>query len=670
MHKHLLTQTIAMSVTVLIVGLGCSSDETHHAPELSGTNGHLVDLGTLTSSTLVPSTVQENEAARVTTDSRLYSRNTTTAKTQDPRANYGVKSQEDIATSSDMDTGPALAGQAGVRQTIASMPAPAFRERHADIFWPPRVVNNTENYQATATNPIIRVADESTSTFSIDVDTGSYANMRRFLNAGQLPPADAIRVEELLNYFSYDYAAPDSLETPFSIHTEIATTPWNDKTRLLHVGLKGYSVDAENRPPANLVFLLDVSGSMAANNKLGLLKSSLLMLSKELSEQDSVSIVVYAGASGTVLEPTSGNNYRAIEQALKKLKAGGSTNGESGIELAYAMAEQAMSKDSINRIILATDGDFNVGVSDIDTLKNLIEVKRESGIALTTLGFGTGNYNDHLMEQLADVGNGNYAYIDTLSEARKVLSEELTSTLLTIAKDVKIQIEFNPSQVSEYRLLGYVNRRLANEDFANDKVDAGEIGSGHTVTALYEIALVGEGGARHSASRYQHNRSEKTQTNNTKSSGLTEELDSGLDNLSNEIAEVRLRYKQPDATKSQLTTRIVQKDALIDNLDDTSGNFRFSAAVAGFGQLLRQNKYLEDFDFDDTAALAASAKGQDRFGYRAQFVGLVDLASSLHEQRVAATRDLSEQNGNDSDEDSGEHPREYTQGNTNLELEG
>ena len=665
MQKHLLTQTIAMSVTALIVGVGCSSDETSTVPEIITTDTHLVD----------PSTAQMNEANRLVTDARLYSRSTTTAKAQAPRANYGSISQgailqSDMATSSDMDTGMALTGQASAEETIASMPAPAIGERHADIFWPPHVVNNTEKYQDTATNPIVRVADESTSTFSIDVDTGSYANMRRFLNAGQLPPSDAIRVEELLNYFSYDYTSPDSLETPFSIHTEIAPTPWNDKTRLLHIGLKGYSVDAENRPPANLVFLLDVSGSMAANNKLGLLKSSLLMLSKELSEQDSVSIVVYAGASGTVLEPTSGNNYRAIEQALKKLNAGGSTNGESGIELAYAMAEKAMSKESINRIILATDGDFNVGVSDIDTLKKLIEDKRESGIALTTLGFGTGNYNDHLMEQLADVGNGNYAYIDTLSEARKVLSEELTSTLLTIAKDVKIQIEFNPSQVSEYRLLGYVNRRLANEDFANDKVDAGEIGSGHTVTALYEIALVGEGGARHSASRYQNSHADKTQTSNAKSSGLTEELDSGLDNLSNEIAEVRLRFKRPGENKSQLTTRIVQKDALVDNLNDTSENFRFSAAVAGFGQLLRQNKYLEDFDFDDTAELAASAKGQDRFGYRAQFVGLVDLASSLHEQRVAATRDLSEQNGDNSDEGSGEHPREYTQGNKNVELEG
>lgn len=487
---------------------------------------------------------------------------------------------------------------------------------------------NTEKYQNLTSNPVIRVSDQSTSTFSIDVDTGAYSNIRRFLNAGQLPPADAVRVEEMLNYFSYDYAAPETTETPFAIHTELASTPWNEKTRLLHIGLTGYSVNVEDRPSANLVFLLDVSGSMTAQNKLGLLKSSLNMLSNNLTENDRVSIVVYAGASGVVLEPTAGNNRRAISKALKQLEAGGSTNGAAGIELAYEMAEQSMTKDSINRIILATDGDFNVGISNIDKLKKLIENKRESGIALTTLGFGDGNYNDHLMEQLADVGNGNYAYIDTLSEARKVLSSELTSTLLTIAKDVKIQIEFNPTQVSEYRLLGYVNRKLDNEDFANDKIDAGEIGAGHTVTALYEVALVGEGGERHSESRYQ-----KMVTPSE---------------LSSEIAEIRLRYKTPNETVSKLTTQQVLGDTMIDELADASDNFRFSAAVAGFGQLLRQSKYLNNFDYQSAATLAADAKGRDRFGYRSELVQLIDLAGNLDEQNQArdgtSDRDVSGEN--------------------------
>jgi len=648
MRKQILVQTIATSVTVLIVGLGCSSNQTDDSSELVSTQLH--------SNTI---------------ESSNESRNKAVAKSSQQMEYYSEVPQADLAAMPKADASMGISAQSGIKQSIAIQPVPDVRQRRLDIIWPTHE-KNTENYQAAATNPIIRVADESTSTFSIDVDTGAYSNMRRFLNAGQLPPTDAIRVEELLNYFSYNYQAPDSIETPFSIHTEIATTPWNNETRLLHIGLKGYNIDAEDRPPANLVFLLDVSGSMAANNKLGLLKSSLLMLSKELSEKDKVSIVVYAGASGTVLEPTDGNDYRAIERALNKLNAGGPTNGEAGIELAYSMAEQAMSNKSINRIVLATDGDFNVGVSDIDKLKQLIEDKRKSGIAVTTLGFGTGNYNDHLMEQLADVGNGNYAYIDTLSEARKVLSEELTSTLLTIAKDVKIQVEFNPAQVSEYRLLGYVNRHLANEDFANDKVDAGEIGAGHTVTALYEIAMVGENGDRHSPSRYQNNNMETDPANLENAGELNDGNPiSGLTGeLRNEIAEVRLRFKQPDQNKSQLSSQIVLKHELIDDLDDTSDNFRFSAAVAGFGQLLKKNKYLEDFDFDDTAELAASAKGQDRFGYRAQFVSLVGLASSLYQQRVAANHGLDEKAGKEPNEDQDDNSGEFSVGNDNADLEG
>lgn len=473
-------------------------------------------------------------------------------------------------------------------------------------------IENTEKYELIEDNPVIRVADQATSTFSVDVDTGAYSNVRRFLNTGNLPPADSVRVEELLNYFNYDYTAPKSIDTPFSIYTELAGTPWNDKTHLLHIGLKGYEVDAQDRAPANLVFLIDVSGSMERPNKLGLLKSSIKMLSRQLTDKDTVSMVVYAGASGVVLEPTAGNNRRAIDSALRKLRAGGSTNGAAGIELAYELAEESMDENSINRIILATDGDFNVGISDLDQLKDLIIKKRKSGIALTTLGFGQGNYNDALVEQLSNVGNGSYAYIDTLNEARKVLSEELTSTLLTIAKDVKIQIEFNPSQVSEYRLLGYVNRKLANDDFANDKVDAGEIGAGHTVTALYEISLSGEGGEWNTPSRYQ--------TNTPKSS------------LEGEIAQVRLRYKKPDEAASKLITRVIERNSLVKEFDKSSDIFRFSASVAGFGQLLRQNKYLKDFSYSDAAELALNAKGADDFGYRSEFIQLINLAENLDER--------------------------------------
>ena len=606
MRSPFIVQTLAASLSVLILSTGCSSNSSTATDNLRNPDKIQTSL----------KTAEEDDQIQ------LDSANGKPPKLQYKEIAEQIISDESTQASTTADVPRILqiaestpAGNLDVEsdtRTITPLPE-IGRPTDQDVA--NLAVKNTEKYQNLNSNPVIQVADQSTSTFSIDVDTGAYSNVRRILNTGQLPPSEAVRVEEMLNYFNYDYAAPDTTDRPFSIHTELASTPWNEKTRLLHIGLKGFSVDTDNRPPANLVFLLDVSGSMTAQNKLGLLKSSLNMVSKELTEKDRVSIVVYAGASGVVLNPTAGNNRRAISKALKQLEAGGSTNGAAGIELAYDMAEQSMSKNSINRIILATDGDFNVGISDIDKLKRLIERKRESGIALTTLGFGAGNYNDHLMEQLADVGNGNYAYIDTLNEARKVLSSELTSTLLTIAKDVKIQIEFNPAQVSEYRLLGYVNRKLANEDFANDEVDAGEIGAGHTVTALYELALVGEGGERHSESRYQ-----KTAT---------------PDALSSEIAEVRLRYKMPNATSSKLTTRQVLGDNMIDELADASDNFRFSAAVAGFGQLLRQSKYLNNFDYNSAATLASTAKGPDRYGYRSELVQLIDLAANLDEQLQA-----------------------------------
>jgi len=475
----------------------------------------------------------------------------------------------------------------------------------------PLPTQNTEQYQHLNDNNLVVTSNQAVSTFSIDVDTGAYSNVRRFLNSGSLPPADAVRIEELLNYFDYGYDGPKNLDQPFSVVTELGVTPWNEKTRLLHIGVQGYELDQTQRPAANLVFLVDVSGSMSAPNKLGLLKSSIKMMAKNLTANDSVSIVVYAGASGVALEPTAGDDTRAINAALDALAAGGSTHGSAGIELAYQMAAKNFNKEGINRVLLATDGDFNVGISDIEKLKSLIERKRESGIALSTLGFGMGNYNDHLMEQLADVGNGAYAYIDTLNEAQKVLVDEIDATLLTIAKDVKIQVEFNPSVVSEYRLIGYVNRKLANEDFNNDKVDAGEIGAGHSVTALYEVALVGDGGERNSAKRY---------GNTTKS-----KIDA-VDKI-NEIAELRLRYKEPESNSSQLITQVITKDIQTDSL---SNQFKFSAAVAAFGQQLRDGKFIGDYTLADTRKLAHSAKGDDRFGYRAEFIQLLRLAETLY----------------------------------------
>ncbi len=472
---------------------------------------------------------------------------------------------------------------------------------------------NRERYEHFQDNPLHRVSESPVSTFSIDVDTGAYANLRRMLNAGQLPPADAVRAEELLNYFDYAYALPEDRRSPFSVMREIAPTPWNPDTYLLHIGIQGYELAATQMPAANLVFLVDVSGSMNSANKLGLLKSSLTMLTRRLGAEDRVSIVVYAGASGVVLEPTPGNQTATITAALQRLSAGGSTNGAAGIQLAYAMAEQAFISDGINRVILATDGDFNVGTVNHQQLINLIEEKRKSGIALSTLGFGQGNYNDHLMEQLADAGNGNYAYIDTINEAQKVLVEEMTSTLMTIAKDVKIQIEFNPAVVEEYRLIGYENRHLNREDFNNDKIDAGEIGAGHSVTAVYEISLKGGRGQRIDALRYQSE----------------EQSDSSAD----ELAFLRIRYKQADADNSQLLEWPILRAEIQQQLASTSDAFRFSAAVAAFAQQLRGGKYTGQFDYEAIRQLASQARGKDEFGYRGEFIRLVSLAGALSTSR-------------------------------------
>ena len=472
---------------------------------------------------------------------------------------------------------------------------------------------NRENYNHFDDNQIKLVAEAPVSTFSIDVDTGAYSNVRRMINAGNLPREDAVRVEELVNYFSYDYPMPENGEIPFSISTEIGVTPWNPDTRLLHIGIKGYDVSAKELPASNLVFLLDVSGSMNSAKKLGLLKSALKLLAKQMRSEDRISIVVYAGASGVVLEPVAGDQSAKIAQALDSLSAGGSTNGAAGIRSAYQLAEQEFIKGGINRVILATDGDFNVGTVNFEALKDLVEEKRKTGISLTTLGFGTGNYNDHLMEQLADAGNGNYSYIDTLNEAQKVLVDEMSSTLNTIAKDVKIQLEFNPEVVAEYRLIGYENRTLNREDFNNDKIDAGEIGAGHTVTALYEVTLTDSNNRAIDPLRYSNEKSVKT-------------------SHSNELAHLRLRYKEPTASKSKLIEQVIKTSDIKPRLADASESYRFSASVAGFGQLLRGGKYTQDFAYDDVLELARKARGSDSFGYRGEFLSLVNLARSLSSQ--------------------------------------
>ncbi|THB65446.1 MAG: VWA domain-containing protein [Desulfovibrio sp.] len=469
-----------------------------------------------------------------------------------------------------------------------------------------------EQYQEIEQNPIIRVSESPVSTFSIDVDTGAYSNVRRFLNNGQLPRKDAVRVEELINYFSYDYPLPENREVPFRVNVEIAPTPWNPDTLLLMIGIKGYEIERAERPPSNLVFLLDVSGSMNDPDKLPLLKSAFSLLSGQLTENDRVSIVVYAGAAGVILEPTPGNEEAQITAALNRLSAGGSTAGGEGIELAYAMARQAYIEGGINRILLATDGDFNVGTTNFEALLDMVERERESGVSLTTLGFGQGNYNEQLMEQLADAGNGNYAYIDTLSEANKVLVTEMSSTLFTIAKDVKIQIEFNPAVVAEYRQIGYENRQLLEEDFANDAVDAGDIGAGHTVTALYEIALVGGGGERLEPRRYDDNQ--------------PAELES---DFSNELAFLKLRYKLPESDTSTLMETPLTTDMIQSEVSSASLNYRWAAAVAAFAELLRDGRYTGDWTYDQVLELARTARGDDPFGYRGEFLNLVNLAKSL-----------------------------------------
>jgi Ca-activated chloride channel family protein len=477
-------------------------------------------------------------------------------------------------------------------------------------------------FKAFDENGVKIVSEEPVSTFSIDVDTASYSYVRSVLEDGYLPEPDAVRLEELINYFPYDYEAPTSLDAPFRANMAVIPTPWNTKTRLLEIGIKGYVPPETERQPQNLTFLIDTSGSMDEPNKLPLLQRAFGLLVDTLRPEDTVSIVTYAGSAGVVLEPTSAKDGVKIQQALTQLAAGGSTAGAEGIALAYQVAEQTKVKGSVNRVILATDGDFNVGISDPEELKTYIKSKRDSGVFLSVLGFGRGNLDDELMQTLAQNGNGNASYIDSFSEAKKVLVEEGGANLVTIAKDVKIQVEFNPAVVSEYRLIGYETRALNREDFNNDAVDAGEIGAGHTVTALYEITPVGSGAELNDPLRY--------------GTAVTGERDS------NEIGFLKMRYKTPEGTVSKLITAPIGQDLVIDDIAKATPDQKFAAAVAAFGQKLKGSNYGETMSWKQITDLANAGRGTDAEGYRAELLQLLGMAAVLDRDHSDDGRSISD----------------------------
>jgi len=471
-----------------------------------------------------------------------------------------------------------------------------------------------ERFEDVEPNPVKLVSEEPVSTFSIDVDTASYAVARRYLNNGTLPPKDAVRIEEMINYFDYAYPMPDASGSPFSTNVNVAPSPWAEGRHLMQVGIQGFDIEPDERPPLNLTLLIDVSGSMGQQNKLPLAKNALGLLIDEMTEDDTISIAVYAGAAGQVLEPTAASeaNKGKILAAFENLNAGGSTAGGEGLRLAYSLAEQNFNAEGVNRVMLLTDGDFNVGIADPERLEDFVSRKRETGIYLSVLGFGEGNYNDVLMQKIAQTGNGMASYVDTLNEARKVLNDDLTGNLFPIADDVKIQVEFNPARVAEYRLIGYETRMLNREDFNNDAVDAGDIGAGASVTAIYEIVQVGSDARMIDESRYQP--SEPPAAN------------------SNELAFLKLRQKLPGAETSTLSTRPITLDDVRESIEESPQWARFATAVAGYGQLLRGDPYVGDWSFDEVIALAQSAKGEDPFGYRAEFINLARLAGTAAAQ--------------------------------------
>jgi len=482
----------------------------------------------------------------------------------------------------------------------------------ADSIAMPMPEENRERFASADPNPVKSVATDPVSTFSADVDTASYSYMRHELLGGSLPEPDSVRVEELVNYFPYDWKGPETAEKPFNATVTVMPTPWNKDTELLHIGIKGFETVPAEQPSANLVFLIDVSGSMDEDDKLPLLKSAFRLLVGKLKETDTVSIVTYAGDAGVVLEPTAAKDRQKILDAIDNLQPGGSTAGAQGIEAAYKLAEKAFKKDGVNRVMLATDGDFNVGPASDEDLKRIIEERRKSGIFLSVLGFGRGNYNDGMMQTLAQNGNGTAAYIDTLAEAQKTLVEEAGSSLFPIAKDVKFQIEFNPERVAEYRLIGYETRILNREDFNNDKVDAGDIGSGHRVTAIYEVTPKGSPAVLNDPLRYG-----KADAATTAATG------------SSELAFLKMRWKKPDGDKSELVTMPVTDANAVADVNAASTDIRFSVAVAAFGQKLKGVSALQDYAYGSILGLAEAAKGADPFGYRAEFVKLVQLAQGL-----------------------------------------
>jgi Ca-activated chloride channel family protein len=475
---------------------------------------------------------------------------------------------------------------------------------------------NTATYDHIGENPFLDAKDNPLSTFSIDVDTASYSNVRRFVNEGSLPPKDAVRVEEMINYFTYDYAEPSD-GRPFAVHLDVASCPWETSHRLVRIGLKGKEIATDKRGPSNLVFLLDVSGSMMPPERLPLVKQAMRLLVEKLTENDRVAIVVYAGASGLALQSTTGDHKEQILEALENLQAGGSTNGAEGIQLAYKIAADNFIKGGVNRVILATDGDFNVGVTNQGDLIRLIEDKAKSGVFLSVLGVGTDNLKDSTMQKLADKGNGNYAYLDSLDEARKVLVQQMNGTLVTIAKDVKIQVEFNPARVASYRLIGYEKRMLRKEDFNNDKVDAGEIGAGHTVTALYEVVPVGA--ASNPAARVPPVDRLKYSANESSTSSGSKSSD--------EMLTVKLRYKKPDENKSELIERAVTD--INATFESAPVDLKFAAAVAEFGMILRDSEYKGNGTLNAVIEWADQSKGKDPNGYRAGFIELVRKAQTL-----------------------------------------
>ncbi|GAB3504439.1 VWA domain-containing protein [Emticicia fontis] len=488
-------------------------------------------------------------------------------------------------------------------------PSPMMNNQIAD--------HNTEEYSTFEENVFHETKKDALTTFSIDVDRAAYSNMRRMINNGQLPPKDAIRIEEMINYFDYNYAQPTGKD-PVSFQTEISDSPWNKGLKLLHIGLQAKKIPTDNLPASNLVFLIDVSGSMGEYNKLPLLKQGFKLLVDQLRPKDHVAIVVYAGAAGMVLPSTSGKEKSKIKEALENLEAGGSTAGGEGIKLAYKIAQENFIKGGNNRVILATDGDFNIGTSSEADLKTLIEHKRESGVYLSVLGFGMGNYKDNKMETLADKGNGNYAYIDDLQEAQKEFVTEFGGTLFTVAKDVKLQLEFNPKYVKAYRLIGYENRRLNNEDFNDDKKDAGEMGSGHTITAIYEIIPAGIESSylgKVDPLKYQENKN-LTHVGN-----------------SNEVLTIKLRYKLPDENTSKLIEEVVYDKHMA--FDNTSDDFRLAASIAEFGLLLRHSNFKGNANYEHIISTARSAKGNDEDGYRAEFIKLVKMAQLLSNKDLA-----------------------------------